>query len=150
MVASTAKVPLPCTGTQTCVASAPATASSCSRTSRLMAMKRLSREPQSRSIASLTVLEVVSGPGVSSQGSPFGALMRVSGSMSVGTNQVRILRQRETLLKSLFSIRYIDMLYILPTPAERGGDTAPTPRRRLAGIAAGACAHRLSRARRTR
>ena len=34
-----------------------------------MAMNASSREPQSRSIACLTVVEVVSGPGVNSQGS---------------------------------------------------------------------------------
>src|SRR5215510_3148032 len=40
-----------------------------------MAMKAASREPQSRVIAALTVAEVVSGPGVSSQGSRAGPAM---------------------------------------------------------------------------
>ena len=37
---------------------------------RLMAMKPASREPQSCTMACLTLAEVVSGPGVSSSGSP--------------------------------------------------------------------------------
>ena len=45
--------------------SAPAKATSRSRISLFMAMKAASREPQSRNISSLTVSEVVSGPGVS-------------------------------------------------------------------------------------
>src|SRR5262249_27540331 len=46
------------------------------RTRRLMAMKAASREPQSRAIAAFTVSEVVSGPGVSSQGSRGWSLIR--------------------------------------------------------------------------
>src|SRR2546428_3751772 len=67
--ASTENVPLPCMGTQTCVASALTIAVRLSRTRAVTALKRLSHEPQSRSIADLVASEVISGPGVSRMGS---------------------------------------------------------------------------------
>ena len=70
IIASTAKVPEPCTGTVTCVPCAPASSTILSSTILLMAMKPASREPQSWTMACLTLAEVVSGPGVSSSGSP--------------------------------------------------------------------------------
>ena len=42
---------------------------SSSRTRRLIAMKPVSREPQSRTMASLVAVDVVSGPGVRRMGS---------------------------------------------------------------------------------
>ncbi len=63
-IASTAKVPLPCSGTATWLPMPPASSTSCLRTRAFSAMKSRSREPQSRSIAALTLCEVVSGPGV--------------------------------------------------------------------------------------
>src|SRR5215468_3244169 len=74
-MASTMNVPLPWSGTQTCVPCPPASSTSRSRTRALSLMNSTSREPQSRSIAALTVREVVSGPGVSSQGSRRGSVM---------------------------------------------------------------------------
>ena len=68
-VASMAKVPLPWTGTQTWLPLAPAMSTSRSRTRAFSAMKSVSREPQSRSIASRVVREVVNGPGVRRSGS---------------------------------------------------------------------------------
>src|SRR5262249_53453146 len=69
IMASTANVPLPWTGTHVWESPPLASSTSRSRTRRLMAMNAASREPQSRVIAALTVAEVVRGPGVSSQGS---------------------------------------------------------------------------------
>jgi hypothetical protein len=76
-MASTEKVPLPWIGTVTCVSAAPANSTNRRRTSAFMAMKRRSRDPQSCSIARLTLSEVVRGPGVSSQGSR-SALIEIS------------------------------------------------------------------------
>ena len=70
IIASTAKVPEPCTGTVTCVPCPPASSTILSSTIRLMPRKPASREPQSWTMACLTLAEVVSGPGVSSSGSP--------------------------------------------------------------------------------
>ncbi|MNJ63478.1 hypothetical protein D3C77_593820 [compost metagenome] len=64
--ASTEKLPLPCRGTQAKLSSCtPAMESSSWRTSAVTRLKAPSHEPQSRSMASLVALEVVSGPGVS-------------------------------------------------------------------------------------
>ncbi len=65
IIASTAKVPDPWTGTATWLSAALASSTSRARMRRFSAMKAPSRDPQSRSIASFTVREVVSGPGVS-------------------------------------------------------------------------------------
>ena len=63
MAASTEKVPLPCSGTHTCVAP-PCTISTRSRQMvPVIALKDASQEPQSRSIACLVASEVVSGSG---------------------------------------------------------------------------------------
>jgi hypothetical protein len=70
IIASTAKVPEPCTGTVTCVPCPPASSTILSSTIRLMPRKPASREPQSWTMACLTLAEVVSGPGVSRSGSP--------------------------------------------------------------------------------
>ena len=67
--ASTEKVPLPCIGTQTCFSAAFTMAISRSRTRAVTALKLLSHDPQSRSIALLVASDVVSGPGVSRMGS---------------------------------------------------------------------------------
>src|SRR4029450_11495596 len=75
-MASTMKVPLPCSGTHTCVPCPPARATSRSRTRALSAMKAGWGEPQSRSIACLVVVEVVSGPGVRRNGSLRRSIMR--------------------------------------------------------------------------
>src|SRR5499427_2325409 len=77
-MASTMKVPLPWSGTQTCVPSPPASSTSRSRTRALSLMNSVSRDPQSRSIASLTVRDVVRGPGVSSQGLRLDSVMACS------------------------------------------------------------------------
>lgn len=78
-IASTPKVPEPCIGTVT-YASPPLTIlGRKSSTSRLIPTKAASREPQSWTIASFTVLEVVSGPGVSNSGSPVSEAARLAG-----------------------------------------------------------------------
>src|ERR1051325_10623725 len=69
-MASTAKVPEPCTGTVTWLPCPPASATILASTILLMPRKLASREPQSWTMACLTLAEVVSGPGVSSSGSP--------------------------------------------------------------------------------
>ena len=63
-------MPEPCIGTVTCVPLALTISGRRSSTSLLILRKVASREPQSCTITSLTVLEVVSGPGVRSSGSP--------------------------------------------------------------------------------
>src|SRR5262249_35130661 len=67
--ASTENVPLPCTGTQTCVSDALRMPVKRSRTRAVTALNLLSHEPQSCSMAVLVASEVVSGPGVSRIGS---------------------------------------------------------------------------------
>ena len=69
-IASTANVPEPCIGTVTCVPRALTMSGSRSSTSLLIRRKAASRDPQSCTMTSLTFLEVVSGPGVNSNGSP--------------------------------------------------------------------------------
>ena len=69
-IASTAKVPEPCIGTVTKSLPPPMISVSVVSTDWLMRMKVASREPQSWTMTSLTLLEVVNGPGVSSSGSP--------------------------------------------------------------------------------
>src|SRR5258708_38367407 len=56
-------------GTQTCVCPALTIAVRRSRTRAVTALKLLSHDPQSRSIALLVASEVVSGPGVNRMGS---------------------------------------------------------------------------------
>src|SRR5262245_53674444 len=82
-MASTMNVPLPWSGTQTGRPCPPANSTSRSRTRALSLMNSTSREPQSRSIASLTVREVVRGPGVSSQGSRRGSVMACSSALDL-------------------------------------------------------------------
>src|SRR6266446_2705994 len=129
-IPSTAKVPLPCMGTQTWVPVPPPSATSLSRTRRLMAMNFVSREPQSWSIACFTVSEVVSGPGVSSQGSwavRSGEVMAVplNGELVVAF-VLRISSQGLPYVKSLVSIFYIGFSYepqptsSLPCGGQRG------------------------------
>src|SRR6202140_2041368 len=67
--ASTANVPLPCSGTQTCSPCALTTATRSRHTDAVSSLNAPSHEPQSLSIADLVSTEVVSGPGVSSIGS---------------------------------------------------------------------------------
>ena len=68
-MASTTNVPLPCSGTHTWLPSPETSSRSRRRTRAFMAMNSPSREPQSRSIASFVARLVVSGPGVSRNGS---------------------------------------------------------------------------------
>src|ERR1700686_3929289 len=67
--ASTANVPLPCSGTQTCSPCALTMATRSRHTDAVSSLNAPSHEPQSLSIADLVSAEVVSGPGVSSIGS---------------------------------------------------------------------------------
>ncbi len=76
--ASIEKVPLPCMGTQTWASVAFTIASSRSRTRAVTALKLLSHDPQSRSIALLVASDVVSGPGVSRMGSRSRLLITLS------------------------------------------------------------------------
>ena len=69
IAASTENVPLPCTGTQTCVSWPLTIATSFFRTSAVTALKFASHDPQSRSIAIFVSSDVVMGPGVSRIGS---------------------------------------------------------------------------------
>ena len=69
IAASTENVPLPCSGTQTCVASPWTIETAFRRTSAVTALNAASQEPQSRSIAAFVGSDVVSGPGVSRIGS---------------------------------------------------------------------------------
>src|SRR5437773_1427515 len=90
IIASTMKVPLPWSGTQTWVPWPPASSTSRSRTRAFSLMNSASREPQSWSIASLTAREVVSGPGVSSQGSRRGSVIAMSLSRLVSCLRSRV------------------------------------------------------------
>ncbi len=69
-MASTANVPEPCIGTVTNSSPPWTTSRTRASTSSLMRKKVASREPQSCTMTSFTRLDVVSGPGVSSRGSP--------------------------------------------------------------------------------
>src|ERR1700722_3584070 len=84
MAASTAKVPLPCKGTHSCVSPAPAICSRRAHTRAVIWLKSLSQEPQSRSMLCLVRRDVVRGPGVSSSGSALiGYLQALAGNMRV-------------------------------------------------------------------
>ncbi len=72
MAASTAKVPLPCSGTHSKVPSPCRIFTRFSRTRVVIELKSLSHEPQSRSMLSFVRIEVVRGPGVSRKGSAIG------------------------------------------------------------------------------
>ncbi len=69
-MASTAKVPEPCTGTVTKQPAAPMISGNRSMTVLLILRNAASREPQSCTIAAFVALAVVSGPGVNKIGSP--------------------------------------------------------------------------------
>ena len=69
-MASTANVPEPCIGTVTNSSPPWTTSRTRASTSSLMRKKLVSREPQSCTMTSFTRFDVVSGPGVSSGGSP--------------------------------------------------------------------------------
>ncbi|CAJ4451731.1 Uncharacterised protein [Burkholderia pseudomallei] len=71
-VASTANVPLPCSGTHTYASPPPAIRTRSAQTLFVSRLKAASHEPQSRSIASRVMREVVSGPGVNRMGSRSG------------------------------------------------------------------------------
>ena len=73
-IASTANVPEPCIGTVTKSSAPFRIAGKRVSTDLLILMKAASREPQSCTMACLTDFEVVSGPGVSSSGSPVSEL----------------------------------------------------------------------------
>ena len=81
--ASTTKVPLPWSGTAT-RSPPPAISASRRRTRAVMAMKALSREPQSWSMARLVLSAVVSGPGVKSHASD-GAVSSIISSLASGS-----------------------------------------------------------------
>jgi hypothetical protein len=85
-MASSANVPLPWSGTQTCVPAPPARRTRRSCTRALSATNSRSREPQSRSIARFTVIDVVSGPGVSRYGSRAECTMAGTAPRSNNTN----------------------------------------------------------------
>src|ERR1700681_2735809 len=73
--ASTANVPLPCNGTQTCSPCALTTATRSRQTDAVSSLNASSHDPESESIADLVSAEVVRGPGVSSIGSVIGVLI---------------------------------------------------------------------------
>src|SRR5215469_2575851 len=81
--ASTENVPLPCSGTHTCVSAALRMPVRRSRTRAVTALNLLSQEPQSRSMAVLVASEVVSGPGVRRIGSRSVALIAFAPCSSV-------------------------------------------------------------------
>ena len=95
-IASTAKVPEPCIGTVVCVPLAFTTSGRRSNTSLLILRNVASREPQSCTITSLTRLEVVSGPGVKSNGSPVSDDQRTASGLAMKRPQP-IDRQRAIL-----------------------------------------------------
>jgi hypothetical protein len=68
IAASTAKAPLPWTGTAACACATPANAARRARTPSLIAVNAASQDPQSRPSAARAWSDVVNGPGVSSSG----------------------------------------------------------------------------------
>ncbi|MNZ32706.1 hypothetical protein D3C78_500390 [compost metagenome] len=83
MAASTAKVPLPCRGTQWWLALPSMMASSCSQTLAVSWLKSRSQEPQSTSMAWRVRIDVVRGPGVSRIGALLIPLFLTSGGLKL-------------------------------------------------------------------
>src|SRR5258708_16665240 len=108
-MASTAKVPEPCTGTVTCVPCPPASSTILSSTMRLMRRNSASREPQSWTMACLTVAEVVSGPGVSSSASA------VSETAGLLVDMRRIVASRSLSVQYIIHVPSIGFGYMTPT-----------------------------------